>query len=73
MNFSSFKVCAHEGGTFNMSETGYKLVRYGYDPRYTYKILNSNSVSCSNTVFGDPFYGRRKICDYIVTDDEMSP
>jgi len=68
-NYSSFTVCASEGATCNMKETGYKLVRYGYDPKYTYKILNSNSVSCSNTVFGDPYSGKKKACDYIVTDD----
>lgn len=69
-NYVAFKECASEGATCTMSETGNKLVRYGYDDtyNYAYKVYSSNSVSCSKTVFGDPVNGKKKKCWYVVTD-----
>lgn len=69
-NFSSYKLCATEGGTCNMTEKGNKLVRYGFDDRYNYayKFVTGNSIGCSNSVFGDPIRGKKKNCWYVVTD-----
>jgi len=70
-DYSGFKDCATEGATCKMSETGYKLVRYGYDDNYNYnyKTINTKSVKCSNSTFGDPMIGITllKKCSYVVT------
>ncbi|MFH1256720.1 MAG: Ig-like domain-containing protein [Candidatus Diapherotrites archaeon] len=53
--------CANEGET--CSFTGTRQVRYGANQTYAYGTY-TNSVSCSNSVFGDPIYGAAKQCDY---------
>lgn len=53
--------CAEEYGTCNF--TGSKEVRYGYGGKYSYKVV-TGPVACDNTVFGDPYPGATKTCDY---------
>lgn len=52
-------VCAGEGGTCSFS--GVKEVWFGFDDQW-YVAPASNGVSCSNTVFGDPYPGQFKQC-----------
>ena len=60
-------VCAGENGTCSFSGT--KLIAYGSNGTYVYKTA-SNSISCSNSTFGDPTPGSVKYC-YIVNQAEM--
>ena len=53
--------CANEGGICNFS--GVKNLRYGASGRYAYKTM-TGPVACTNAVFGDPYYGTIKYCDY---------
>lgn len=53
--------CAQEDGVCNFSGT--RDVRYGLAPHYSTRTA-SDSVSCSNGVFGDPVFGVDKICEY---------
>lgn len=55
--------CANEGGT--CSFPGTKLVRYGANGIYsTVTGPFTNSVACTNAVFGDPTPGVVKTCEY---------
>ncbi len=47
------------------SFTGTAEIRYGTLGSYNYGTY-TNGVECSNSVFGDPFWGLRKHCDYRV-------
>ena len=38
-------------------------VRYGINGRYNYRY-SYGSIRCQNSVFGDPYRGRLKYCDY---------
>jgi hypothetical protein len=58
---TSWVKCADENGTCNFSGT--RWVRYGANGFYTYRNA-SNSISCSNRAFGDPYYGTGKVCEY---------
>ncbi|MFH1256740.1 MAG: Ig-like domain-containing protein [Candidatus Diapherotrites archaeon] len=58
---SGWTFCANEGQTCSFSGT--RQVRYGANNTYAYGTY-TNSVSCSNSVFGDPIYGATKHCDY---------
>jgi hypothetical protein len=51
--------CSEENKT--CSFTGKKLVRYGNSGVFEYKEVE-NSVSCSNSVFGDPIKSVKKFC-----------
>ena len=53
--------CASEGGVCNFSNT--RQVRYGANNSYAVSTATS-TLSCSNSVFGDPMYGVVKTCDY---------
>jgi hypothetical protein len=53
--------CANENGI--CSFTGTRNVRYGANGIYATKTF-TNSVSCSNSVFGDPTPGYTKKCDF---------
>ncbi len=37
-------------------------VAYGINPKYIYKRILTGSVSCSNSIFGDPIRGILKHC-----------
>lgn len=54
--------CANEGQTCSFS--GVRTVRYGADGTYNYRTNVSGSISCANSVFGDPTPGVVKKCDY---------
>jgi hypothetical protein len=54
--------CAVEGGTCTFSGT--KLVRYGLGDTWTTPRSFTDSVACTNTVFGDPLPGADKICQF---------
>ncbi|MES2831487.1 MAG: S8 family serine peptidase [Pseudomonadota bacterium] len=51
--------CATEGGVCNVA--GARQVRYGANNSYAYRNA-TNSISCTNAVFGDPMYGTFKSC-----------
>jgi hypothetical protein len=53
--------CAPENGVCSFSGT--RQVRYGANNIYAYQSA-SESISCSNAVFGDPVYGVFKSCSY---------
>jgi parallel beta-helix repeat protein len=53
--------CANEGGTCTF--TGTREVRYGLDGTYAYRT-ETDSVACTNDVFGDPLPGADKVCEY---------
>ena len=61
---SNWISCAVENGTCSFS--GSRQVRYGANGTYAYKSA-SDSISCSNAVFGDPVYGVAKTCSYADT------
>jgi parallel beta-helix repeat protein len=56
--------CANENQS--CSVPGTRQVRYGANGKYAYKSV-TNSVQCSNSVFGDPAYGVDKTCGYATT------
>ena len=62
--------CANEGGTCNYS--GVKNLRYGASGRFVYKTV-AGPVACTNAVFGDPYYGIAKSCDYAETVATTAP
>jgi hypothetical protein len=51
--------CAAENATCSFN--GAMTVAYGASGTYTY-ATETNSVSCNNSVFGDPIYGTAKAC-----------
>ncbi len=53
--------CASEWDTCSFS--GPQQVRYGTDGKYAYKNA-TDSIECSNAVFGDPAVGLGKSCQY---------
>ena len=53
--------CSNEGETCAFSGTA--TVRYGVDSRY-YEGVFTDTVGCSNAIFGDPAFGTRKSCQY---------
>jgi DNA-binding beta-propeller fold protein YncE len=54
-------ICATENqGRCNF--VGNRVVRYGIDGQYSYGVF-SNTVACSNSVFGDPKFGTVKTCE----------
>jgi serine protease len=57
----SYTHCSAERN--NCSFSGTRVVRYGANGRYKYKVA-TDGVSCSNDVFGDPTPGTRKACHY---------
>lgn len=63
--------CASEGGVCNFNGT--RQVRFGANNSYA--VLTANgTVSCSNSVFGDPMFGVVKTCDYSdVSSSNISP
>lgn len=67
---STWTFCAKEDGVCNFSGT--TRVRYGLNG--TYAILTAtNTIGCNNTVFGDPFPGVDKICEYETVSSEPPP
>jgi hypothetical protein len=54
-------LCASEGGTCTFSGT--MTVRYGADSSWFYRVA-TNSIACTNAVFGDPINGTAKSCYY---------
>lgn len=58
--------CALEGGSCDdMGNRNPRTVRYGTDGKYKYKEGVLGQISCSNSVFGDPYPGRGKRCHNI--------
>lgn len=53
--------CAHENHLCTFSGT--RQVRYGANGKFKIKTF-TNSVSCSNSIFGDPIPGVVKVCHY---------
>lgn len=53
--------CAAEGGTCTLTDT--RTVRYGVNSSYFYKVV-TGPIACNNEVWGDPFFGTLKSCDY---------
>jgi hypothetical protein len=53
--------CANEDGVCSVPGTA--TVRYGLDGKYATKTA-TDSIMCSNQVFGDPYFGADKICEY---------
>jgi|GEM_PF-2387053 len=62
--------CADEGGTCTF--TGTRTVRYGSGTTYNMGTY-TNSVACTNAVFGDPTPGVFKHCDYSSSSDTQAP
>jgi hypothetical protein len=56
---AGYTYCAAENGTCSFSGT--KNVGYGANGKFYYKTA-ANSVSCNNSVFGDPIPGTVKAC-----------
>jgi hypothetical protein len=54
--------CANESGT--CSFTGTQKVRYGAGTTYATPQTATNSLACTNVIFGDPIVGTAKHCDY---------
>jgi hypothetical protein len=54
-------LCAEEGGTCTFSGT--MTVRYGAGTSWFYRVA-TNSIACTNAVFGDPIQGTVKSCYY---------
>jgi endoglucanase len=61
--------CAQENGTCAFD--GSRQIRYGGNGSYTYQT-KTNSVACSNSVFGDPAYGTVKSCAYATTSASVA-
>lgn len=53
--------CSKENG--NCKFQGTSVIRYGANGRYSYTV-SSDSINCSNRVFGDPIFGVVKACFY---------
>lgn len=68
-NIADFIWCANEGGLCSFSGT--KDVRYGASGQYYY-LMSTNSVSCTNGVFGDPISGTAKSC-YVCSPAVTTP
>ena len=66
---TSWARCAVEGKTCYISGT--KLVRYGLSGKYATKTV-TGSVACTNAVFGDPYPGAGKVCDYTAPPTTIS-
>jgi hypothetical protein len=64
---SGWVYCAPENGVCSFSGT--RQVRYGANNIYAYQSA-SDSIICSNAVFGDPVFGVVKSCSYAETTTE---
>ena len=62
--------CAAEYGVCSFSGT--RQVRYGLNGRYATRTA-TGSIACNNTVFGDPYPGANKICEYATTTTTPAP
>lgn len=62
--------CAAEGG--ECAVPGTAEVRYGLDGRWATRTA-TNSIACNNTVFGDPYPGVAKVCEYASTGSGSVP
>lgn len=62
-NVITWTNCAKEDSTCNVPSTS--TVRYGYGGKYFTKTV-TGKVQCSNSVFGDPYPGVDKTCDYTI-------
>lgn len=62
--------CAKEYGT--CSVPGTRQVRYGANGQYAYKSVTT-SVTCNNSVFGDPAVGASKTCAYSSETTSSTP
>jgi endoglucanase len=61
--------CAQENGLCAFDGT--RQIRYGGNGSYAYQT-KTNSVACSNGVFGDPVYGTVKSCAYASTSASIT-
>lgn len=61
---TTWTFCSNEWA--NCTIPGTRQVRYGANNKFVYKTL-SNSVQCTNSVFGDPAPGVPKQCHYAAT------
>eukprot|EP00340_Litonotus_pictus_P010418 CAMPEP_0170536008 /NCGR_PEP_ID=MMETSP0209-20121228/101908_1 /TAXON_ID=665100 ORGANISM="Litonotus pictus, Strain P1" /NCGR_SAMPLE_ID=MMETSP0209 /ASSEMBLY_ACC=CAM_ASM_000301 /LENGTH=1000 /DNA_ID=CAMNT_0010837327 /DNA_START=214 /DNA_END=3216 /DNA_ORIENTATION=+ len=59
----TWKRCAEENKSCSISGTA--IIRYGRDSKNNYKQL-TNNVNCKNSVFKDPYKGKKKYCDIMV-------
>lgn len=62
--------CGKENGTCKF--TGEAIVRYGEQQSFNYR-KETNEVSCSNRIFGDPLPGIGKKCEYAVYNTQDLP
>ncbi|MGB8856618.1 MAG: hypothetical protein WCC58_08105, partial [Burkholderiales bacterium] len=67
---ATWTFCANEGAV--CSFTGTKQIRYGLGTSFKVGTY-TGSVSCSNTVFGDPLPGSDKKCEYAGTGTSPTP
>jgi hypothetical protein len=67
---AAWTACANEGGICNISGT--VEVRYGTATQYVTKTV-TGSVTCSNSVFGDPAPNAVKTCSLGTTDTTPPP
>ncbi|RZI39780.1 hypothetical protein EGT07_27150, partial [Herbaspirillum sp. HC18] len=58
---TSWTRCANEYGTCTF--TGTREVRYGLNDKWATKTA-TGSIACNNSVFGDPYPGANKVCEY---------
>jgi YVTN family beta-propeller protein len=58
--------CSSENGTCTLPAGRVADVWYGAGTTWNVKTGASGSVSCSNAVYGDPLYGTRKGCSYVL-------
>src|SRR6478672_1579991 len=66
----SWQRCAVEYGVCSFSGT--RQVRYGFNGQYAVRTATGR-IECSNEVFGDPFVGADKACDYAVQSTASAP
>lgn len=59
----SWVLCANEGGTCRIPESGSTAVRYGANGRYAEREA-TGIIACNNGEFGDPVPGTAKQCEY---------
>jgi Domain of unknown function (DUF1996) len=57
---AAWQQVASEGSMFRLSKT--ELVRYGADGDFTQRTLPASQWACDNATFGDPAFGKTKVC-----------
>jgi hypothetical protein len=68
-SLTDYKFCSDERAACSFKGT--RVVRYGANGRYTYKVV-TDGVDCNNSTFGDPLHGTVKACYYSRKVDSSS-